>query len=84
MFGLLMMDCGLAPDQIREIEFPDFIRYCNYSSKNPSSRQILQAIAKSLGVEFSDPAPKRYMTGEELKRLVDMTGGKIEGVGQHG
>lgn len=82
MFGLLMADCGFVPDQIRSIEFPDFLRYCSFSAKNPSTRQIVQAIAASLGMEFSDPTPPRYMTGEELKRLVDATGGKIEGVGR--
>ena len=85
MFGLLMADCGFDPDQIRRIEFPDFIRYCNYSAKNPSTRQIVQAIAKSLGLDFTGPAATtRYMTGEELKHLVDATGGKIEGISQYG
>lgn len=79
-----MGDCGFDPDQIRRIEFPDFIRYCNYSSKNPSTRQIVKAIAQSLGIEFTEPSATRYMTGEELKRLVDATGGKLEGVGQYG
>lgn len=77
-----MADCGFDPDQIRLIEFPDFLRYCSYSTKNPSTRQIVQAIAASLGIEFKEPTPTRYMTREELKRLVDMTGGKIEGVGR--
>lgn len=80
-----MHDCGFVPDQIRLIEFPDFIRYCNYSAKHPSTRQIVHAIARSLGVEFPEPpSAKQYMTGEELKRFVDMTGGKLEGVGQYG
>jgi hypothetical protein len=83
VFGLLMADCGFDPDQIRRIEFPDFVRYCNHSAKYPSTRQIVHAIAKSLGIEFAEPTTARYMTGEELKAFVDRTGGKIEGIG-HG
>lgn len=51
----------------------------------PPLRVLVTVIAKTLGVEFPDPTKpipeKQYMTAEELKRLVDMTGGKIEGMG---
>lgn len=66
------------------MEFPDVVRYAKHVSTHPPLRQLVEAIARSLGIELPDfSAPKQFMTGEELKRFVDMTGGKVEGVG-HG
>jgi hypothetical protein len=73
----------MSPDEVRSVEFPDFVRYCNYSAKHPSLRDLVHAIAGSLGIEVPDGTKPRYMTGEELKAFVDRTGGKIEGIG-HG
>lgn len=80
-----MQDCGFTPSQVREMEFLDVLRYAKYVQTHPSLRGLVEGIARSLGIELPDySAPKQYMTGEELKRFVDMTGGRIEGVGQNG
>lgn len=79
-----MTDCGYTPDQIRLIELPDLWRFASYLNKHPSTRDLIEAIARTLGVEVPTGTKPAYMTGEELKRLVDMTGGKIEGLAKYG
>lgn len=58
----------------------------NYWRRNPPLRILVAMVAKSLGVELPDPSKPppekpKYMTAEELQRLIARTGGKIEGLG---
>ncbi len=84
MFGRLMTTCGYTPDQIRLLEFPDVIRLSKYLIRHPSQRDLIEAIAKSIGIEVPDGTKPKYMTGAELNALVNATGGKIAGMSAHG
>ena len=58
----------------------DVNRLFKYWSKYPPLRDLAAAF---IGFEIptSQPEEKKYMTAEEFKRLVDMTGGRIPGMG---
>lgn len=68
-----------------------------YWRRNPPLRVLVAMVAAALGInvapkddktkvdyDLTPPPGSQYMTPEALKRLVDMTGGRIEGVGQFG
>jgi len=75
-----MSTCGFTPTQIRQMEFFDVMRLSRYFSRHPPLRDLVEAIARSIGIKMPDGSKPEYMTGEAFKALVDATGGKIDGV----
>lgn len=60
-----------------------------YWRRNPPLRVLVACVAKALGVEFPDLSKangkepeNKYMTAEELRRMIQATGGRIDGMGQ--
>jgi hypothetical protein len=61
----------------------DVSRLSSYARKHPPLRVLVGWCAQALGVEMPDPnkKPPKYLTAEEFKKLVQMTGGRVPGVG---
>lgn len=60
----------------------DVSRLVQYANKNPPLRVLVMGCATALGVKFEDPAAKKskYLTAEELRAIVQTTGGRIPGM----
>ena len=83
MFGAMAVHFGYAPDQIRAMTLPDVARLSRYLARNVPLRDLVAAIAKSLGISVPEPTrsdPSHHMTMDAWKALVDATGGRIDGV----
>ncbi len=51
----------------------DADRLFKYWSRYPPSGDLMMAIARVLGIEFSAPTNPQYMTAEAFKQFVDAT-----------
>lgn len=58
----------------------DIALLSKYAEKHPPLRALVQGVAYALGVKFS-PAQqqkqKGYMTAEQLRALIQQTGGRV-------
>jgi hypothetical protein len=75
----LQTDCGYTPSQIRDMTFDDVHRLLKHWLKYPPLRDL---VAGFIGFEpASDEPEAKAMTAEEFKRLMDVTGGRVPGMG---
>ena len=58
-------------------------RLSDYAKINPPLRQLVAACAVALGVKLPDHRTEKpkYLTIDEVRALVERTGGRIPGVG---
>lgn len=78
MFGRLVTDGGLTFDEIRAMTLSDVERLFSHWNKFPPVRILVAAF---VGFKPDDPEDgKKYVTTEEARAFMRMTGGKIPGV----
>ena len=72
----------MTPGEIRELTLDDVNRIFRHWQRFPPVRLLV-----ALAIDFKFPPPEdgedagnKYMTADDLKRLMAMTGGKIPGV----
>ncbi len=63
----------------------DVRRLSDYAKLHPPVRVLVSYCALALGVKLPEPPDpnkkSKYMTAEELRRMVDTTGGRVPGMG---
>ncbi len=62
----------------------DIHRLSEYAKDHPPVRVLVSYCAAALGVKLPEPPDSKkskYLTAEELKRMVDATGGRVPGMG---
>ena len=84
-FRSLAIEFGYTVAEIKAMTFDDVRLLSASSAYMPSQRMLVAALAKALGIEMpampvSSPSlsatpESKYTTGEELARLVAVTGG---------
>ncbi len=65
----------------------DVRRLSDYARMNPPVRVLVAMCAAALGVKLPQPddnKSSKYLTAEELRRIIDATGGRVPGMGPHG
>ena len=81
LFGSLAEGCGYTPSQIRALRLDDIERQFAYWRRHPPLRAMFAAVH---GIKSADdkPAekPPSYMTADDMRRLMAVTGGKISGI----
>lgn len=61
----------------------DVRRFVRYADKNPPLRVLVMGCAAALGVKFENPStrkPSKYLTAEEVRNLIRLTGGRVPGM----
>lgn len=84
LFGPLQTECGYTPDEIRAMTLDDVQRLYKHWEKHPPLRALVASVAHSLGVKLpqsDQPNKALHMNADEARALLEMTGGKIPGIG---
>jgi len=62
--------------------------FTDHFTRHPPLRVLVKGVAAALGIKFElpDDKPKKYLTAEELRLIVEATGGRVPGMsgGPHG
>jgi hypothetical protein len=76
----LQTDCGYTPAEICAQTLDEVQELFDYWQTYPPLRDLVAAF---IGFKPNDAAadPKQYITADDMRRLAQMTGGKIPGVG---
>jgi hypothetical protein len=84
VFGPLV-EHGISMEEARRMTLHDVAMLHRYWKRNPPLRVLVACVAKALGVTFPDPdkpvEKPSYFTADEMKALLRVTGGRIEGMG---
>lgn len=77
VFGRLATDGGFSHAEISEMTLDDCEPYFAHWKRHPPLRFLAEAW---LGYKPPDDAPKQYATAEDMRRIMEMTGGRIPGI----
>jgi len=79
LFSEMATECHFTPTQVREMTLHDVgMIYQGWRTK-PPLRALVHAIAIAMGMKppEDEAKPKRYMTADEARRLMAITGGRL-------
>jgi hypothetical protein len=77
----LQTDLHYTPSQIRELTLEEVNRVFNYWRKYPPLRDLVAAFVGFKPKSDEDAEPKK-MTADDMRLLMQSTGGKIPGIGR--